>query len=115
MEQLNKIEIRGYVGSITVHHMGERDMARFTVATSTAYKDKDGGAVIETCWHNVLAWSGKNIQELDKITKGGKVYVLGRLRNQKYTGMDGIERNTYDILASRLTLLDEGEPLQCEM
>ena len=44
MEQLNKIEIRGYVGSITVHHMGERDMARFTVATSTAYKDKDGGA-----------------------------------------------------------------------
>jgi single-stranded DNA-binding protein len=63
----------------------------------------------------VLAWSGKNIQELDRITKGGKIYVLGRLRNQKYTGLDGIERNTYDILASRLTLLDEGEPLQCEM
>lgn len=115
MEQLNKIEIRGYVGSITIHHIGDREMARMTVATSNAYKDKDGGAVIDTCWHNVIAWSSKSMQELDRITKGSKLYVCGRIRNQKYTGLDGIERSTYDILAKNITLLDDAEPLQCEM
>ena len=115
MEQLNKIEIRGYVGSITIHHMGDRQMARMTVATSNAYKDKEGAAVIETCWHNVIAWAGRNVQDLERIAKGSKLYVCGRMRNQKYTGLDGVERSSCDILAKNISLLDDAEPLQYEM
>lgn len=115
MEQLNKIEIRGYVGSVTLHHGSEREMARFTVATSTAYRDREGGAVIDTTWHNVIAWEGKGMPDLDKIQKGGKIQVVGRIRNQKYVGVDGIERTSYDILASKVNIIESDEPFQYEM
>lgn len=114
MEQLNKIEIRGYVGNIT-RYEGERAMARMTVATSHAFKDRTGAAVIETTWHNVIAWEGKGVQDLEKLEKGSKVYVCGRLRNQKYTGADGVDRMSYDITASKLNLIDGDEPFSYEI
>ncbi len=91
-----------------------RVAARFTLATNYAYKDRDGGAVIETTWHTVNAWQGKGITDLTKISKGSKVYVCGRLRSQKFVGEDGQERSVYEIVPSSLVLLDEKEQLQCE-
>lgn len=114
MEQLNKIELRGYVGSVIFHNSGEKLMARFTVATSTAYKDRDGGAVIDTTWHSVVAFENKNIQGLDQIKKGSKVYVCGRVRNTKYTGNDGVERTSSEILASKFLLIPDEETFSCE-
>ena len=115
MEQLNRVEIRGYVGSVTLHHGPDWEMARFTVATSSAYRDREGTAVIDTTWHNVIAWDGKGVPELRKIQKGSKIHVVGRLRNQKYMGSDGVERTSCDILASKANLIDSEEPLQQEM
>lgn len=115
MEQLNRIELRGVVGSIRIQTFSENVMARMTVATNYAYKDKDGAAVIDTSWHNVVAWEGKNIQGLDKISRGTKVYVCGRLRYQKYTGADGVERVSSDIVAGKISIIDDPEPLQYEI
>lgn len=114
MEQLNRIEIRGYVGSVSFFNGGDRRMARFSVATSYAYKDRDGSAVIDTTWHSVVAWEGKGIQDLDKVVKGSKVYVMGRLRAQKYCGADGVERTSYEITASKVSLIGDDEPFACE-
>lgn len=114
MEQLNKIEIRGYVGSVT-RYGGEKAMVRLTVATSHAFKDRNGAAVIETTWHNVIAWEGKGIQNLEKLEKGSKIYVSGRLKSQKYTGSDGVDRMSYDIYASKLTLFDDEEQFSYEI
>ena len=115
MEQLNRIELRGNVGSIKVQTVANnRTVARFTVATNYAYKDKEGGAVIETTWHTVNAWQGKGITDLTKITRGSKVYVCGRLRSQKFMGEDQQEHSIYEIVPSSLVLLDGEEPLQCE-
>ncbi len=86
-----------------------------SVATNYAYRDKDGNAVIETTWHNVVAWEGKEIIGLESIEKGSKVEVLGRLRSQRYTGEDGVERTTYEVLARSLKVLDENEVLSMEM
>ena len=115
MEQLNRIELRGVVGSVRTQTYVDSKMARFSLATNYAYKDRDGTAVIDTSWHNVVAWEGRYIHDLDKITKGSKVQVQGRLRYQKYTGVDGVDRIGTDILASRLTILDDPEPMQYEM
>lgn len=115
MEQLNRIELRGNVGTIRLQTLAyNRIAARFTVATNYAYKDKDGGAVIETTWHSVNAWQGKGIADLSRITKGSKVYVCGRLRSQKFVGEDQQERTVYEVIPSSLVLLDEKEQLQCE-
>jgi len=114
MEQLNRIEIRGNVGSVKLQKVGDRLAARFTVATNYAYKDKDGAAVIETTWHNVSAWQGRGETNFQDIVKGSKIYVMGRLRNNKFTGSDGQEHSTCEINAQNVVLIDDVDTLQCE-
>ncbi|MBQ9477127.1 MAG: single-stranded DNA-binding protein [Bacteroidales bacterium] len=115
MEQMNRIELRGNVGSIRIQTNNERKMARFTLATNKAYKDRNGEPVIETTWHNISAFEGKNIQNLDRLEKGSKAHVVGRVRIQKIMGLDGNERTFYDVLASRVNLIEEDSPLEFEL
>ena len=115
MEQLNRIELRGSVGTVKTQTYTDAVVARLTVATNYAYKDKSGNAVIETPCHNVIAREGKYIQGLEDLKRGDKVYVTGRLRYSKYTGSDGVERVACDVVANRLVILDEAESLQNEM
>lgn len=114
MEQLNRIELRGNVGNISLQSVGTRLAARFTLATNYAYKDKEGAAVIETTWHNINAWQGKGICNLREIQKGSKVYVSGRLRTQRFVGADGEERYSYEVVARTVSLIELEDGLQCE-
>lgn len=114
MEQLNRIELRGLVGSVNVQTYPQGKVAHFTLATSQAYHDRNGGAVIDTQWHNVTLWEGKGV-DLDCIQKGSKIYVVGRLKTQKFAGADGTDRYTVDVQASRGMLIDREETLSSEM
>lgn len=114
MEQLNRIEIRGNVGNVNILKVGESRVAHFSVATNFAYKGRNGEPVFETTWHYVTAWEGnKGIPSLDVIAKGFPIYVTGRLRTQKYTGSDGIERTSTEILASSVESVEETVSAQC--
>lgn len=106
MEQLNRIEIRGIVGSVRVQNVGNTKVANLSVATEYAFTTKDGGAVIETTWHYVTALEGKDIQNLEQLQKGSFVHVIGRLRNRKYTTPDGMERIVYDIVANKVEMIE---------
>ncbi len=112
MEQLNRIELRGNVGNARVQTAGDNEVVHFSLATNYAYKGKDGTPVIETTWHSVVAWSGKGMPDFRKINKGSCVYVTGRLRSQKYTLSDGTERQAYEVIASRLSILETDEAPQ---
>jgi len=103
------------VGSIRLQTIGQRMVARFTVATSRAYHDAQGMAVIETTWHNVSAWQGKGLECIDKIKKGDKIYVVGRLKYSSFIGSDGVERNSTEIVATKINILDLDDALQNEM
>lgn len=105
MEQLNKIEIQGIVGNVRIQDVADTKVANFSVATNYAYKSKDGGIIIETTWHNVVAWEGNEIQHLDQLKKGTLVHIRGRLRNRRYTAADGAERTVCDIVAESLEIL----------
>ena len=107
MEQLNKIEIQGIVGNVRIQDVADSKVANFSVATNYAYKSKDGGIIIETTWHNVVAWEGDSIHGIDQLKKGSSVRVCGRLRNRKYLASDGSERTTCDILAGSLKILQD--------
>ena len=115
MEQLNKIELRGTIGSIRLQSFNDNSVAHFTLATNYVYKDKDGSPVIETTWHNVTAWEGRDIQKLGELEKGTKVYVLGRVRNQKFTGSDGIDRISNAVISRRIVKIDPDQSLSYEM
>lgn len=115
MEQLNKIELLGIVGSVRLQNVADKRMAKFTMVTNRAYKNKEGAPVIETQWHNVTAFEGKNVQDLDRIEKGRAVHVWGRLQVQHYTGLDGNDRTAVDVICNRLDLIRQGEEIQYEM
>ncbi len=105
MDSLNKVELRGNVGNIRISDVGEKHVARFSVATNFISRNKTGEQVIETTWHNVVAWEGKEMPELQSIGKGMGIYVCGRLKTNKYTANDGSERTTYEIIANKVEVL----------
>ena len=107
MEQMNRIELRGNVGTASLNAVGDTQVLRFTLATNYVYKDKEGNAVIETTWHNVSAWEGRGMPDLGRIEKGACVHVIGRLKNNKYTNADGVEKQFWEVQAQQLEIEEE--------
>lgn len=102
-EFLNRVELRGRVGhDPKVFSVGDAQVARFSVATNEAFRGKNGELREETTWHNVTARAGRNIMEFKDIRKGIFVSLTGRLRNTRFTGNDGNERNIVEVIAGKL-------------
>ena len=107
MEQLNRIELRGIVGSVYIKEFGNAKVANFSVATNYCYKDREGTPVIDTTWFRIVAWEGESIKNLDQIQKGAAVHVLGRVRMQRYTAADGSERSPRKEFRGPFSFFDE--------
>ena len=107
MEHINRIEIQGRVGTVRTNIVNDTMVANFSVATDYLYKSKDGAGVSETTWHNVVAWSGRDMPDLSKITIGMPLYVSGRMRTTKYTTAEGTDKYFYEVLANRIRFVTE--------
>ena len=108
MEFLNRIELRGIVGTSALNRIGDSEVCRFSIVTEYSYKDRENNPVVDTTWFNVTAWEGnKGIPALDFISKGTPVYVCGRLRSQKYQGSDGVEKSFLEIIANTVEPVEE--------
>lgn len=103
MEQLNRVELRGIVGSVRESKVGDMILVKLTVATNFMYKSKDGYPVIETTWHSVERFYA----ESPGIQKGDNVWVVGRLKCQRYTRADGVDVNSQYIVANHIEKIDE--------
>lgn len=101
MEQLNKVELKGVVGNAKTSPIGDTNITRFSVATTYAYKDKEGSPILETTWHQCTSFDPK----ASELKRGDSVSVIGRIRNNRYTDSDGNEKTSYDILVNNLTIL----------
>ena len=83
-----------------------------SVATSERWRDKGSGENKErTEWHRVVIFNDKLGEIAERyLKKGSKVYVEGALQTRKWTGNDGQERYTTEVVLQRfrgeLTLLD---------
>lgn len=104
MEMMNKVQLKGFVGNVRKTNVGNTNAVRFSVATDYTYISRDGTPVVETTWHQCLAWSD-TITDADKLKKADNVDLSGRIRMQKYMGADGSERQIYEILVNYLKIL----------
>ncbi len=103
---LNRVELRGRIGQDPrIARVGDSSVARFSVATSEIYKDRNGELKEEITWHNVSAWQGRNIADFNGLRKGVPVSVVGRIRNVKYTSTEGEERQFTEIQANKLSIM----------
>ena len=84
MDQLNQVTLRGIVGNARAQKIGDTEMVRFSVATDYAYRNRSGEAVIETTWHNVVAFKNDRMPDFAAIVKGAGILVNGRLRNNRF-------------------------------
>lgn len=87
-------------------------VVQFSVATSERWRDRNSGENRErTEWHRVVIFNERLADVAERfLRKGSKVYLEGALQTRKYTGNDGQERSTTEVVLGRfrgeLTMLD---------
>ena len=108
MASINKVIIVGNLGRDpeSRYSPNGEQATRVSIATTDSRKDRQTGERIEnTEWHRVVFF-GKLAEIAGQyLKKGSQVYVEGRLRTSKYTGKDGIERYSTDIIAEQMQML----------
>ena len=111
MDHINRIELKGRVGTVRNNTHNDNKVADFTLVTEFLYKNRNGEILSETTWFNVVAWEGKEIPDVEKIEKGAAVHLTGRMRSSKYTNADGVEKQYYEVLASKLKIVEETDDI----
>lgn len=106
MEQINKIELCGVVGRSDITPIQNTKVAHFSLATEYAYKGRDGGAIIDITWFSCTAFEGPKIAPLEKIQKGSKVHLIGRVRMQRYTDNTGCDRTNWEVICNSLDIVE---------
>jgi len=100
---------------VRISPVADKSVCRFSVATNTIFHNSENNLVEEVTWHNCSIWSSKRFPDLSFIKAGMPIEVLGRLRSGKYTGNDGVERVSTEVMVSDLKVLPEGEQLKPAM
>lgn len=99
---VNRAELIGYVGKDpeTRKTNNEAEVAFFSLATSSAWKDKTSGEKQEkTEWHRIVVFSPGLVNVVKKyVKKGTKLYVSGAIQTRKWVDKNGIDRNITEIV-----------------
>jgi single-strand DNA-binding protein len=81
-------------------------VAKFSVATSERYKDKEGNWQERTEWHNIVLW--QRLAEIagEYLKKGSKVYIEGRLQTSSWDDREsGQKKYRTEVIGNDLVLL----------
>ncbi len=78
----------------------------FGIATNRGWTTDSGEKKEDTEFHRIVAWN--KLAELcsQLLTKGRKVYVEGRISTRNWTGQDGAQRTTTEIIINDMLILD---------
>ncbi len=78
----------------------------FSIATNRSWTTDSGEKKDEADFHRIVAWN--KLAELCSqfLAKGRKVYVEGRLTTRTWTGQDGAQKSTTEVIISDMILLD---------
>ncbi len=100
-KSVNKVELSGFAGmNPEVKTMSNgAQMLRFSLATSSSYKNKNDEWVRDTTWHNIVMWDKVAELALDKIKKGTFVSLSGKIVNRQFTDKNGVKQNVVEIRA----------------
>ena len=83
---MNKVMLIGNLGDdpkVTYLESGGV-IAKFPIATTARYKNKQGEYVDSTEWHNIVCWNKKAEVAEKYFKKGMKLFVEGRIKTDKY-------------------------------
>lgn len=104
---INKVILVGNLGNDPEVKYTQAGMAvtRVSLATTSVRKDREGNQQERTEWHRVVFFGKLGEIAGEYLRKGSSVYVEGSIRYDKYTGQDGQDRYTTDIIADEMQML----------
>lgn len=106
---INKVIIVGNLGTDPEvrHTPSGSAVANVSVATSSAWKDKQTGEQQErTEWHRIIFFNRLAEIAGEYLKKGSKVFIEGSLKTRKWQDKNGIDRYTTEIIANEMQMLD---------
>lgn len=110
---VNNVTLIGRVGDVPkVRKVNEKAVARLSLATSETYKDGNGEKKETTEWHSVTVF-GKLADIVERyVGKGSLLYAEGKLHYGSYKDRNGMTRNTVEIVAANIRILDSRKNTQ---
>ncbi|HLO59686.1 MAG TPA: single-stranded DNA-binding protein [Bacteroidales bacterium] len=107
----NKVQLIGNLGQnpeIRTFDNG-RSMAKFSLATSESYRDSSGKKILETQWHNIVAW-GPIVKTIEKhFLKGTGIALEGKLIHRVWEDKEGKKRFITEVVLNDFMLLKPKE------
>lgn len=105
---LNKVQLIGHLGADPELRYTSNGLAVATlnVATNERSRSNETDEWQErTEWHRVVAWGRQAEVAGEYLSKGGQVYIEGRLQTRSWEGQDGVKRYTTEVVVRDLILL----------
>ncbi len=107
MASVNKVILIGNLGKdpeIRTTPQGT-SLARFSLATTSTWKDASGAKQERTEWHDIVAW--EKLAQIcgEYLHKGKMVYVEGSLQTRSWEDQNGQKRYKTEVKANNVVML----------
>lgn len=111
MRGVNKVILIGNLGKDPEIQFleGNIAVAKFSLATTEKFKDKEGKVFSQTEWHNIVVWRGLAEMAQKYIKKGNRVYLEGRLKTRHWEDKEHRRNTITEIIADNLIMMDRKE------
>ena len=105
MRGLNKVSLIGNLGNDPEIQTleGGVNVAKFSLATTEIFKDKNGQSHSQTEWHSIVLWRSLADLAHRYLQKGSLVFI----KTRHYDDKDGNKRYVTEIIADQLIMLDK--------
>lgn len=103
---LNKVQLIGRLTrdpEIRTTPSGQT-VATLSIATNRTWKDKSGQKQEKSEFHNIVMWGRTAEIAGQYLTKGQEAYFEGRMETRSYTGKDGVERRTTEVVVDNMQM-----------
>ncbi len=109
MRGVNRVMLIGNLGKEPdlQYLEGNIAVAKFPLATTETFKDKNGNLVSQTEWHTVVLWRGLAELAQKYLHKGSLVFIEGRLRTRNWEDKEKNKRFSTEIVGDNLVMLDK--------
>jgi single-strand DNA-binding protein len=104
----NKVQLIGHLGAAPEARNLEsgKKMVKMNLATNETYKRDNGEKVVETQWHQLVAW-GKMAELAETyLKKGSEIAIEGKLTHRDYTDKEGVKRYFTEVVVNEMLMLD---------
>ncbi|NBC82467.1 MAG: single-stranded DNA-binding protein [Bacteroidetes bacterium] len=108
---VNQVQLIGNLGSAPEFKEfdNNKKRVRFSMATNEGYKNQQGEWVNNTTWHHVIAWGRQADNVMNKLEKGSRLALNGKLSSRTYETAKGEKKFITEVVLRDFMLIPKKE------